>query len=317
MATHNPPPELLARQLDSIRAQTHHNWVCVISDDCSAPSALAAIERAIAGDARFVLSRSPQRLGFYRNFERALELVPADARYVALADQDDAWRADKLDALLAELGGAQLVYSDARIVARDGRVLSDTWWGQRRNNHEDLLSLLVANAVTGAASLFRRELLDYALPFPPAQFAHFHDHWIGLVAATLGEIAYVPRPLYDYVQHGQASLGHAAANRMPSLRERLTQRRALRERVRMWRLHYFVDVCRLQQFATVLLLRCGERTTAAKRRTLERFLGAERSLAASSRRSPAAARGSCSARPRRSAPSGCCCTRSRGGGSSI
>ncbi len=204
---------------------------------------------------------------------------PPTPAYVALADQDDVWHADKLEVLLAELGPAQLVYSDARVVARDGRVISDTWWGQRRNNHEDLLSLLVANAVTGAASLFRRELLDYALPFPPAQFAHFHDHWIGLVAATIGEIAYVPRPLYDYVQHGQASLGHAAANRMPSLRERLTQRRALRERIRMWRLHYFVDVCRLQQFATVLLLRCGERTTAAKRRTLERFLNAERSLA--------------------------------------
>ena len=38
----------------------------------------------------------------------------------------------------------------------------------------------------------------------------------------------------------------------PSLRERLTQQRAMRERVRMWRLHYFVDICRLQQFATIL-----------------------------------------------------------------
>ncbi len=41
MATHEPPPELLRRQLDSIRAQTHRNWVCVISDDCSSPERLA------------------------------------------------------------------------------------------------------------------------------------------------------------------------------------------------------------------------------------------------------------------------------------
>src|SRR5436305_3544311 len=33
MATYNPSPELLEGQLDSIRAQTHQNWVCVISDD--------------------------------------------------------------------------------------------------------------------------------------------------------------------------------------------------------------------------------------------------------------------------------------------
>ncbi len=59
-----------------------------------------------------------------------------------------------------------------------------------------------------------RELLDHALPFPPAQFAQYHDHWIAPdVALARGEIAFVERPLYDYVQHGAASLGHAAANR--------------------------------------------------------------------------------------------------------
>jgi len=58
-------------------------------------------------------------------------------------------------------------------------VLAGTYWGARRNNHSDLRSLLVANAVTGAASLFRRSLLDVALPFPPAQFAHVVS-WLAL-----------------------------------------------------------------------------------------------------------------------------------------
>jgi glycosyltransferase involved in cell wall biosynthesis len=280
MATHNPPVDLFERQLHSIRAQTHRNWVCVVSDDCSDPARFDAIQEMIAGDPRFVVSRWPRRLGFYRNFERALELTPADARYVALADQDDVWHPDKLESLVANIGDAQLVYSDARVVARDDELISTTWWSSRRNNHSDLLSLLVANAVTGAASLFGRDLLDYALPFPPAQFAHFHDHWIGLTALARGEIAFVDEPLYDYVQHGDASLGHAAANQMVSLGDRLRQRRALHERVRMWRLHYFVDVWRLRQFATVLVMRCGTSMEASKRRTLQRFLDADRSLAA-------------------------------------
>lgn len=278
MATYDPPADLLARQLDSIRAQTHTNWICVISDDCSRPERYAAIESAIAGDSRFVLSRSPRRLGFYRNFERALALVPAGAQYVAMADQDDDWRPDKLVRLLAEIGDAQLIYSDARVVTRDGELISETWWNRRRNNHSDLLSLLVANAVTGAASLFRRGLLDYALPFPPAQFHHYHDHWVGLVALSLGEIAFVPEPLYDYVQHGQASLGHEAANRMPSLRSRVADRRRLRERVKLWRLHYFVDIWRLRQDAAVLLMRAARIMAPGKRRTLERFLAADGSL---------------------------------------
>ncbi len=278
MATYNPPPELFARQLDSIRAQTHGNWVCLVSTTARAPSATRRSSTSTAGDERFVVSRSPARLGFYRNFERALAMAPPDCEFVAMADQDDGWYPDKLEALLGAIGGAQLAYSDARVVSRDGELISDTWWSTRRNNHSDLLSVLVANSVTGAASLLRRELLDDALPFPPAQFAHFHDHWVGLVALALGEIAFVDRPLYDYVQHGQASLGHAAANEMTSLRDRLRGQRPPRERVRQWRLHYFVDVCRLLQLTAILQMRCGERMSAPKRRALDRFAGAERSL---------------------------------------
>ena len=227
MAAYNPAPELVDAQVRSIREQTYRNWRCVISDDCSSPAGGQALARAVGDDPRFVVSRSPRRLGFYRNFERALTLAPAEAQLVALADQDDRWHPDKLATLVAALGDAQLVYSDARVVSRDGVVIADTWWERRRNNHTDLLSLLVANSVTGAASLLRRELLADALPFPPAQFAHFHDHWLALVALSLGEIGYVDRPLYDYVQHGEASLGHAAANQMTSLRDRLALRQAV------------------------------------------------------------------------------------------
>ena len=186
MATYEPPPDLLRRQLDSIRAQTHANWVCVISDDCSRPERLAALEAEVADDPRFVLSRSPRRRGFYGNFERALGLAPAGARFVALADQDDVWHPDKIATLVASIGDARLVYSDARVISPRGDLVADTYWSQRQNNHTDIASLLVANSVTGAASLFPRELLDSALPFPPAQFAHFHDHWLALVALASG-----------------------------------------------------------------------------------------------------------------------------------
>jgi Glycosyl transferase family 2 len=278
MATYQPPPELLRRQLNSIRAQSHRNWVCVISDDCSSTDHLAALEEAVEGDPRFFVSRSPRRLHFYRNFERALALAPAAATHVAMADQDDLWHPDKLEALLDGLGDARLVFSDARIVTPEGELVADTYWSRRRPNHDSLLSLLVANSVTGAASLFPRELLDYALPFPPRQFTHFHDHWVALCAAALGRIAFVPRPLYDYVQHRGAVLGHAAANRMPAFRDRLGKlREDPRDRVRRWRLHYFVDCCRLVQFTTVLKMRCGARMSPSKLHRLESFPRAERS----------------------------------------
>jgi glycosyltransferase involved in cell wall biosynthesis len=288
MATYNPPAKLLARQLDSIRRQTHTNWVCVISDDCSSPEATAALRAAVAGDARFIVQRAPRRLGHYRNFERAISLAPAGADFVALSDQDDIWHPDKLATLLRSIGDAQLVYSDARIVGAAGNTVAETYWSRRANNHSEMLSLLVANSVTGAASLFRSELLRYALPFPPAQFAHFHDHWLALTAIATGEIEYVPRPLYDYVQHGGAALGHETATQVVGLGQRLRRRQALRERVRMWRLHYFADVCRLEALAAVLELRCGAVMTARKRRALRRFTRADGNLLALA---PLAARG--------------------------
>jgi hypothetical protein len=52
MATHEPSLTLFRRQLESIRAQTHRNWVCVVSDDCSNPERFAAIE----GELRVPLS---------------------------------------------------------------------------------------------------------------------------------------------------------------------------------------------------------------------------------------------------------------------
>jgi glycosyltransferase involved in cell wall biosynthesis len=281
MATYEPPMDLFRRQIDSIRAQTHRNWICVVSDDCSSPERFAAVQETLADDPRFVVSRSPRRLRFYRNFERALSLAPAGADYVAMADQDDHWHPDKLGTLLREIANAELVYSDARIIRPGGEPIAETYWGRRRNNHSNLFSLLMANSVTGAASLFRRDLLDRALPFPPGQFTHFHDHWVALTAAALGDVAFVDRPLYDYVQHGEAVLGHARANQITAFRERLSSLGALpknpRERVGRWRMRFFVDGCRLMQFATILQMRCGHRMTDAKRRSIDRFMRAEHS----------------------------------------
>ena len=273
MATFNPTEHLFRRQIESIRAQTETNWVCVISDDCSLPAAFKMIEETVGDDERFVISRSPRRLGFYHNFERALSLSPTSPEFVAMADQDDYWQPQKLELLVSQIGDATLVYSDARIVDESGAVIADTYWSSRKNNHSDLISLLTANSVTGAAALLRRDLLDQVLPFPPGQFSHFHDHWIALVALALGDIAFVDGPLYDYTQHAGAVLGHEAANRQTTMRSRLgSLRRDPRGRVRQWRNMFFVDGCRLLQFATVIEMRCAEQMSPDKRRLLERFL---------------------------------------------
>ncbi len=280
MATHNPDIGLLRIQLDSLRNQTVTDWVCVISDDCSLPDTYRQIEAEIDGDARFVISRSETRLGFYRNFERALGMVPGSAELVALCDQDDRWYPEKLAELENSLGRKQLAYSDQRLVTESGEVIAETYWSGRRNNHTNYASMLIANTVTGAASLFRREMLDFALPFPEAPGEMFHDHWLALVAMSTGGIAYVDRPLYDYVQHGSAVLGHADANAgikagRPKRPKHLSIG-AVRQFFSGWRSAYFNAYLRLSVLARVLLARCDSRLTGRQRRTLKRYVGAER-----------------------------------------
>jgi glycosyltransferase involved in cell wall biosynthesis len=214
MATYNPQQELFRRQIESISEQSHESWICLISDDDSHPDAFATIKETIGDDQRFRVERNPTRLGVYRNFERVLRSVPTDAELVALADQDDRWESDKL-AVLAEriAAGATLAYSDMRIVDPEGEVVSPTFWTDRRKNSDDLGALVIANSITGAASMFRSQLLEYLLPFPNATTDLMHDHWIAMVAMSLGGIAYVDRPLYDYVQHSGATLGHEGLRR--------------------------------------------------------------------------------------------------------
>ena len=267
MATYEPDPALLEAQLASLRAQTEDRWHCVISDDGSNPAAQARIEAVVAGDARFSIFPSERRRGFYGNFERALALAPREAPLIALCDQDDRWHPDKLATLRAALGSAQLVYSDQRLVAEDGRVLRPTLWKGRRNNHTSMASMLVANSVTGAAALFRREVADLALPFPMAPGLMLHDHWIALTALASGDLAYVDRPLYDYVQHRGAVFGDVTSG---TGRRRASAARAA----------YFHGYLQRELLAKVLLVRCGGRLTPAKRRALERFVGAARSPAA-------------------------------------
>jgi hypothetical protein len=274
MATYEPRAELLRAQIESIRGQTHSRWICLISDDASSPAAFESMRELVRDDERFAISRSPDRLGVYRNFERALRMVPDEAKVVALADQDDRWSPDKLEALVPELGDAVLAYGDMRITDESGAVISPTFWRERRNNYTNLASLLLANTVTGAATLFRREVLDLALPFPPATADAFHDQWLASAALATGDIAFVDRPLQDYVQHESAALGHAAAVRgyRPSRLLRLSApRESARAVAEHARRNYFLIVSRVATEAKTIELRAGPDLAPSKRGAVQRL----------------------------------------------
>jgi O-antigen biosynthesis protein len=210
MATYRPDPDFLAHQLDSIRAQKHTNWVCVISDDASGESSVETILGLVDGDDRFVVVANEENVGFYGNFERALSHAPADAEFIALSDQDDVWDADKLDTLLERFDdpAVTLAYADMRLIDSHDEVVAPSFWRHRDNQWTDLDALLLLNTVTGAASMVRADIVrDVVLPFPPGTPSAFHDQWIAATALATGRLEFVDRPLHSYRQHGDAVSG--------------------------------------------------------------------------------------------------------------
>ena len=284
MGTYNPPLHLFKRQIGSILEQSYKNWICIINDDGSSPEIYKEIVKIIDNDPRFYISRNDTNLGFYYNYEKCLRRVPAEAAFITLADQDDCWFQDKIEACLAQFrDDTMLVYSDINIVDSEGNLLYDSFWKFRRNNYTDLAFLLLANTITGAASVFRSELLEYLLPFPVQVGDSFHDWWIGAVALTRGKITFINRPLYDHYQHSSNAIGFLrcsgrdiSQNKNVNTRGTNSLFNKIVQDVGYSQSVYYYDFRRILLMANTLKLRCSS-VSKSKARILNSFISFDRS----------------------------------------
>ena len=209
-------------------------------------------------------------------------MTPSNAAYATLADQDDRWHPEKLETLLAPsvtptsstatLGSS--IAKDDCSPKRTGRGVATTTPTWRRSWSRTPSPVPLRCSAASCSSWRCRSHHATARPTTTTGWP--------LVALASGRIAYVDRPLYDYVQHRGAALGHARANagRQPHSGAGTAAEARCASPARRWRPGdgiYFWDVCRLLQFATVLERRCGGRMSARKRRAVRRLADSERS----------------------------------------
>ena len=263
MATHRPARELLERQIASIQAQSHEAWVCLISDDASTPESVAEIEAVIGDDPRFLLWPSVAGRGPEGNFERALSMVPENADLVAPADQADYWYPQKLEVLCSMIADdTWLAFADRRLMSAADQVASGHECDPKQCRDGDLQALLSSNYVPGTNSVLRREVLDYALPFPPAGSAGRYDHWLAATASAHGRLAFEDALLADH--YPQQSAAGDARDTGEGARDDGRRAEAFRRRARML------------VVADVLRIRGGEELSEDTRRTLDAALAADR-----------------------------------------
>jgi hypothetical protein len=230
MATYNGAL-YLPEQLASIAAQTRPPDELIVCDDCSTDSTAAIVEefaRRAPMPVKFQINE--RNLGSTKNFERAIASCTGDV--IALCDQDDVWRDDKLQLIedaFARAPAAGLIFSDAEIVDENLESLGRRMWAERGFNREKRklfeighsLDLLLAGwTVTGATIAFRSRYKDLILPIPH-ELPIIHDGWIALAIAAAADVTLIAEPLIKYRQHRGQQVGAHLVDAPPSEEQRL------------------------------------------------------------------------------------------------
>ena len=239
----------VGEQVASILAQHPLPAEIVLSDDASTDATVSIVEDAVArfsaehpdGGVTLRVLRNPRALGVVRNFEQAVTATTGE--FIILCDQDDRWVPGRIArelAAFADQPDLVLVHADANLIDADGKPLGDSLFRALGMTERErtlissgraLAALLGRNLVTGATTMFRRSLLEPALPFPSSWV---HDEWLAAIAAATGRVDFLPERLIDYRQHAGNVIGAGRiglSGRLDRLREPREQRnRGLVER---------------------------------------------------------------------------------------
>ena len=211
LAAYQPNPVWLAEQLASITAQTHTEWVCVITLDSPVEEIRSSPALApFMHDARFVWVENPERLGLRSNFQKATQLLlERDVDLIAFSDQDDVWLPEKLTESVAAMkvrGPLSMVYCDAYLlvegVTRPERLHEYTI---KTHGKMSIAERIIQPQVSGFCEVFDASLARLH-PTIPVESPD-HDHWYSLVAAAYGGVHQIDKPLVLYRQHAGNTIG--------------------------------------------------------------------------------------------------------------
>ncbi len=200
MCTYNGE-RFLREQMDSLVAQDYPNLEILVSDDCSTDTTLAILKEYEQRHENISVTQSEGNLGLVKNFQGIIARCSGD--YIALCDQDDIWFPNKISTLVAEIGAAALIYTPTEMIDENGMRMNTTFHDLRNIQLVDgkcYKSLIFENCILGHTILFKRSLLEHALPFPAGITAH--DQWLAIIAAIHGNIKLHKEPVSYYRKHG-------------------------------------------------------------------------------------------------------------------
>jgi glycosyltransferase involved in cell wall biosynthesis len=191
----------IREQLESFSRQTRPPDEVVICDDGSTDCTAGIVAEFSAG-APFPVHfhRNAERLGYVRNFERAISLATGDV--IFLSDQDDVWFEDKVQSICRhfEANPHILVIVNDQLMT-DGRLNES---GATKLGNLSAIGLTADGMCEGCCTAFRAEWAHVALPVPEHMAARLisHDCWLNELAIFLKVRLVERRTLQYFRRHG-------------------------------------------------------------------------------------------------------------------
>lgn len=202
--------EHLDAQLASLAAQTHTNWVLLVSDDGSRDASLALVEAFAArvGPERVKVRRGPGK-GFLANFLSMACDPGFEAAYFAFCDQDDIWEPEKLARGLRAIEHASdrpaLYCSRTRLTDEAGH---DIGFSPLFRRPPCFRNALVQSLAGGNTMLFNRAARQLLVTVGADVVVPSHDWWLYLlVTGADGLVVYDEWASVRYRQHAANLVG--------------------------------------------------------------------------------------------------------------
>ena len=195
MATYNGE-RFLKEQLESLASQTRMPDELVACDDKSTDRTVDILEQ-FKRDAPFRIRtrKNNERLGYSKNFERAIALCEGDVIFPS--DQDDVWFPKKIERIEKEFRSENkplVVINDCELT--DGNLNSS---GFSKVDQIRSAGLSTRNFVSGCCTALHASMRPLIIPVP-VDYSPY-DVWINRLALALGKRQFVSDVLQSYRRH--------------------------------------------------------------------------------------------------------------------
>ena len=202
----------LEAQMQSLLAQTYQNIQILVRDDGSTDRSLQILE-SFARDRENVKVLADKNVGVVSSFLRLLNMASPEAAFVALCDQDDVWREDKIERALSMLANIDshvpAMYCSALEVVDE--QLNPIRVENQVRKEPSLENALVQNVATGCTTVLNEAAARLvAAKDPVPERIGMHDWWLYQVISCFGRVVFDDVPKIRYRQHGQNVIGSAS-----------------------------------------------------------------------------------------------------------